>query len=132
MAIKYKMFKKVSHIILSALLLIASIGMVVSKHYCGTTLVSVNIDKEVDSCCGEGADCCHNENVFFQVKDDFVVAANQISFENSVALDVLFYQAIHFSMSTVDDNTDILIAFNESPPPPLIQTTLSSLQTYRL
>ena len=126
------MLKIVSHIILSVLLLISSIGMVVSKHYCGTTLVSVHLDKEADSCCGEGADCCHNENEFFQIKDDYVAIANQISFENSVVLDVLFYQAIHFSMSAVTDNTDVFIAFNESPPPPLIQTVLSSLQTYRL
>jgi hypothetical protein len=126
------MLKKVSHIILSSLLLISSIGMVVSKHYCGTTLVSVNVDKEADSCCGAGADCCHNENEFFQVKDDFVVAANQISFENSFALDVLFYQAIPFLMSTIGDNESVFIASNESFPPPLIQTVLSSLQTYRL
>jgi len=117
--------------LITTLLLISTTGFSISKQYCGTTLVSVNIDKEADSCCGD-ADCCHNENQFFQVKDDFVVASNPVSFENSLAFDVLFYQATNFSMATVGDNTYGLIEFNESPPPPLIQTTLSSLQTYRL
>jgi hypothetical protein len=126
------MLRGILNMLVSTLLLITTTGFGISRHYCGTTLVSVHIEKEADSCCGEGADCCHNENEFFQVKDDFVVAANPISFENSFALDVLFYQPIHFSISTFSDNTDVLIVFNESPPPPLIQTTLSSLQTYRL
>ena len=106
--------------------------MAVSEHFCGTTLVSVAFDKEADSCCGEGADCCHNENEFFQVKDDFVLTDSQFNFENSFSHDVLFSQAIPFSISAMSDNTDVIVAFNESPPPPLIQTTLSSLQTYRL
>jgi len=126
------MLRGILNILITTLLFITTTGFGISRHYCGTTLVSVNVDKEADSCCGEGADCCHNENEFFQVKDDFVVAANQISFENSFESDVLFLQAIHFSMSAVGDNKDVLIAFNESPPPPLIQTVLSSLQTYRL
>lgn len=68
------MFKKISHIILSCLLLIATMGMAVSKHYCSDDLVSVSLFDEADNCCDEMG-CCHTENKFIQVKDDFSTPA---------------------------------------------------------
>ena len=64
------MLKKVSHIILSVLLLVSTVGVVVSKHYCSGSFVSVSVFNEAESCCGD-SDCCHNENQVYQVKTDF-------------------------------------------------------------
>jgi hypothetical protein len=66
------MVKRISHISLSFLLLIATAGFAVSKHYCGEDLVSVNLFNEAESCCDDG-NCCHNETVFYQVGEDFAV-----------------------------------------------------------
>lgn len=54
------------------LLLLSTMGIAVSKHYCGENLVSVSFFDEANKCCDDG-DCCHNDNLFFQVNDDFSV-----------------------------------------------------------
>ncbi|MCG6188821.1 HYC_CC_PP family protein [Maribellus maritimus] len=64
------MLQKFSHITFSCLLLISTMGMAVSKHYCSDNLVSVSLFEEADACCGDMG-CCHTENEFIQVKDDF-------------------------------------------------------------
>ena len=64
------MLKRISHISLSLLLLISTIGFAVSKHYCGDSLVDVALNKNADSCCDDGA-CCHNETLIYQLDEDF-------------------------------------------------------------
>jgi hypothetical protein len=124
------MLKKFSHITLSAILLVSTIGMAVSKHYCSGTLVSVSLFKVSDSCCGD-ADCCHNENHYYNVKDDFSIP--QISNVPVLAeVDILGHDLLNELLTTNYESNNTILTFTDSPPPPLIQTTLSSLQTYRL
>ena len=68
------MLKKLSHIILSLLLLVTTMGMAVSKHYCQGDLMSVSLFGQDDHACNMGS-CCHNETHIYQVKDDFSVPA---------------------------------------------------------
>ena len=68
------MLRKASHTILSVLLLTATIGLAISKHYCGGELVSTKIFAEADSCCDSG-DCCQNETETYQLDEDFSVSA---------------------------------------------------------
>ncbi len=64
------MLRKFSHIILSFTLLVSTMGLVISKHYCGGDLVSVSVNHHSESCCGMGG-CCKNETHIYQVKEDF-------------------------------------------------------------
>jgi hypothetical protein len=64
------MHKKIYHILSAALLLFATTGTGISKHYCGEFWVSTSIYGEGDTCCNN-SNCCHTENQFFQVEDDF-------------------------------------------------------------
>ena len=124
------MLKKVSHIILSVLLLISSIGIVISKHYCGTTLVSIAVDKEADSCCGD-ADCCHNENQYYNLEEDFSVP--QISNVPVLAeFDILGFELMNEFLTEIHESKNIIPAFNDLPNPPTIQETLALKQLYRL
>lgn len=124
------MLKKFSHIVLSAVLLISTMGMAVSKHYCSGSFVSVSIFHEAKSCCGD-SDCCHNENQFYQVKDDFsapVVLTAPVLAE----INILGHEMLCELLTLNFESNNTILIFTDSPPPPLIQTTLSSLQTYRL
>jgi hypothetical protein len=124
------MLKKVSYIILSSLLLVSSIGMVVSRHYCGNTLVSVVIDKEADSCCGD-SDCCHNENQYYNLKEDFSVP--QISNVPVLAeLDIIGFELMNDFLSETHELKNTIPAFSDLPNPPTIQETLALKQLYLL
>jgi len=124
------MLKKVSHSILSALLLFSTIGMVVSKHYCGTTLVSIAVDKEADSCCGD-ADCCHNENQYYNLEEDFSVP--QISNVPVLAeFDIIGFELMNEFLTETHESKNIIPAFTDLPNPPTIQETLALKQLYLL
>jgi hypothetical protein len=69
------MLRNFSHIILSFLLLAATTGMAVSKHFCDEFLISTSLFAESEPCCDDG-DCCHNETAFFQVDEDFSTSSN--------------------------------------------------------
>lgn len=122
--------RKYSHIILSVLLLTTTVGMAVSKHYCGDNFVSFALFSEADFCCGD-SDCCHNENHFFKVKDDF--SATQIqNVPQLVEIDIIFSFPGSFELPGEAENYNQLILFIDSPPPPKIQKILSLQQSYLL
>jgi hypothetical protein len=124
------MLKKLSHIILSLLLLISTAGVVVSKHYCNGSFVSASVFHEAKSCCGD-SDCCHNEDSFYQVDDDFsIVGISEIPFlaeldilGNELAIDILF--------TFIEEKNQ---NFNscKSPPPLTVSEILSLEQVYLL
>ena len=66
------MLKKVSHILLSFLLLITTMGMTVNSHYCGNDLVSISVISESQSCC-ETPNCCHNESMLIKLEEDISI-----------------------------------------------------------
>lgn len=124
------MLKKLSHIILSAVLLISTMGIAISKHYCEGSFVSSSVFHEAKSCCGD-SDCCHNEDQFYQVKDDFsapvVLEAPVLAELDILGHDLLADLIIE---SPVTENSSF--RFTDSPPPPIIQKVLSLKQVYLL
>ena len=125
------MLKRLVHIISALLLLTATTGFTISKHYCGTEVVSVSINSEAESCCGGmcSSDCCHNETEHFQLKVDF--ASSNIDFQSQETdIDILFPAVFVFLQTTYIADQNIKIRYPESPPPPKINTLLSLIQTY--
>jgi hypothetical protein len=124
------MLKKFSHIILSSLLLVSTMGVVVSKHFCEGTFESVSVFHAADSCCDMDG-CCHNEDQFFKVKDDFsapVVFSAPMLAELDILGFSLFDADLLLSLETENPNP----LYADSPPPPTIQKALSLKQVYRL
>jgi hypothetical protein len=122
------MLKKISHIVLSSLLLVTTTGLTFSKHYCGNELKSVSLFSEAKSCCGGPCNCCHNESFTVKVSDDFSAAScifdfTQFAFKVPATLPLFF--------DVVNEPSEKWIAKTDIPPPP-IRTVLSSLQTYLL
>lgn len=124
------MLRRFSHIILSVILLTATMGMAVSKHFCSGTFVSLKLFGESKSCCGD-SDCCHNENHFYQVQDDFSGVQIQ-DIPQSAEIDVLENKLFSLELVPEIKNNFNNSLFVDSPPPPKIQEVLSLHQTYLL
>lgn len=128
------MFRKTIHILLIALLLVSTMGFSLSKHYCGTRLVDVKINSEAESCCGGNScesNCCHNETVHLQLKDNFVGSVN---FElNSPAPSEILFSIDFFQLKSIAEaDGNSIFMHVESPPPKLVTTRLSEIQSYLL
>ena len=68
------MLKRLTHIIAVLLLMISTIGVPISSHYCGAKLVSVSIIHEVKSCCKgmrKCSGCCKNESHFYKIQNEY-------------------------------------------------------------
>ena len=121
------MLRKLAHIIAALLMLVSTMGVTVSKHYCGTRLVDVSINGEADSCCDDigTSKCCHNETKHYQVEDEF-----------NFVVDITISQPIEFIapiiFMVIPTLTEPLVeeTYVEVPPPLPMSIRLSFMQSY--
>lgn len=66
------MFRETTHIIFTALLLIFTIGITISKHYSKGELFSVALFGDAESCCENPCDCCSDETETYQLDVDYL------------------------------------------------------------
>jgi len=124
------MLKKLSHIILSLLLLVTTMGMAVSKHYCQGDLMSVSLFGQDKHACDMGS-CCHNETHIYQVKDDF--SAPTISTPPVLAeLDILGHDLFALADLSSPETEDSTPFISETPPSLPQQKALAFKQVYLL
>jgi hypothetical protein len=122
------MHKKISHIIISLVLLVSTMGLTIDKHYCGDRLVSVSIFDEPDSCCDMTGDCCHDDSETYKLSVDYTLSHLNIDFDQApIVLPALssFYISF-FDVVSSDAKSTVFI------PPRNLRTALSIIQTYRL
>ncbi len=124
------MIKKITHIAISFLLLAATTGILVSKHYCGDFMVGISLFDEADSCCDSDS-CCHNETDFYQLDEDFSVSS-EAGVPGTVALSLLSSFTNDAATPSWIHTTRTNITDKQSVPPPKIQTILSLKQSYLL
>ena len=79
--------KKLIHFGLALLLVVATTGVSISKHYCGDMLRNVSLYAEADPC-GDGmempVDCCKDITNHFSVEDDFQFQQTILNLDPSV------------------------------------------------
>jgi len=123
-----QMIKRISHIIVAALLLVASSGFTIHQHYCQGSLVETSVFHELDFCCGDGADCCHNESETFQLEEDFASFVQIIDFDEVLielpVMEPLFNGHLEVQLNPLS-NYKIL-------HPPDLGTVLARLQVFCL
>ncbi len=121
------MFKKISHIILALLIVITTMGMTVSKHFCGDTLRDSSLFTTAESCC-DIPDCCHNESETYVIEDSYSIS----TFNSELTLLATFVPSIFevFNESLHKDNDHQ--SWLDVPPPPNIQVFLSKHQSFLL
>ena len=122
------MLKKISHIILALLVLVTTMGMTVSAHYCGDELKSIDLISQSDNCCGDSCPDCKNEIIKVDIEDNFMISTFNIDFTSDF---ILLPALIQLFQLSIDTDEEELVAYHE-PPPLKIQTVLSDLQVYRL
>ena len=123
------MFRKTTHIVLALFLMIATTGLTFSMHYCGGKLVSMSINKEAKSCCDGTGGCCENKTLQFEVGDDYVSPV-QIEDHKIAELDVLFPILFVLNFNLLLEGDEVFEAYDDTSPPPTIQTRLAILQAY--
>ena len=122
------MLKKVSHIVISLLLLTSTMGITLSAHYCGENLKSISVLADPVSCCDIPDGCCHDEADTFRLEDNFSFSTFQFDSKQIVTLIQDYSIALVVDLS--DQNYSIPSYIE--PPPPTIKQLLSSLQFYIL
>lgn len=125
------MLRKITHIALAFLLLTATMGITVFKHYCGTELIEVSINAEAEPCCSDmgTSDCCHDETEYFQFNEDFV-SPDFVENIQPADFNILFPMVVVYILNAPEDNEKDNLNFAASPPPLNLHTYLSFLQVY--
>ncbi|MBN1415187.1 MAG: hypothetical protein JW973_08820 [Bacteroidales bacterium] len=127
------MMKKLVNIFVSFLLLTATTGFTISRHYCGSELVSLSIDKAAKKCCdAETGSCCHNESEHYQLKEDFVSTQTQFDFEHLFPTDSQLLPGFLADFHDCAGYPGNQRCFTNGSPPPKIQTVLAKTQAYLL
>lgn len=73
--------KKTFVIGLAFLLVIATIGITINKHYSHGKLFSVALYGEAESCCTD-CDCCHDETITIKLQDDYIYSSSDEELPN--------------------------------------------------
>ncbi len=137
------MIRLISHITLSALLLLSATGMTINMHYCHDQLVDLAIMAPAESCCGSGLNenhansdesiCnsghCVDETVSFESTSDYVVSIFSINLDNDHSSDVFYSATFIVEYKSIRENsqTDIL---DFRKPPTHRGVVLSEIQTF--
>lgn len=131
------MFRKISHIAITVLFAVLTVGFTVSRHYCGDSLVDVSIfSASANSCSGDDSSCdmggcCHNEHSVVQFQQDYTspFVLEHVAFVPVLlqiyALELAFLPDLNPEFTTP-------LAQAEAPPPKDVSTKLAAIQVYRL
>lgn len=143
------MLKKIGHIVLVPLLLVATMGMTINMHFCQHKLYDIGIFSKAESCCMPDVNSkhhkthqcnlhhhhkksdCKDETVHVNKVDNFVLSLFDFDFQD-LPFSTLF---TCFSLFTDVNSTFITqqVEFPElNSSPPGKEVTLSLLQTYLL
>jgi hypothetical protein len=125
------MLKKSLHISVIFLLLLATTGVSISRHYCNGVLISSSLFGHAKSCCNSSCNSCHEETSFNKLNTDFVYSDSNIIHPNIYS----FIQLIYCSLPSYIVNDTSLKPFNilslKAPPPGLLAIVPEYLEIFR-
>jgi hypothetical protein len=120
------MLKRITHIALILLLIVATTGVTISRHYCGNYLIAVSLFKSVKCACGDKD--CHNEIKQIKVTDNYS-ASEVLHSSNPLSIEI---PSVVFAGLGVFHNPAYSSSFFFIKAPPLqYEKTLSLLQSFR-
>lgn len=65
------MLKRIGNIVIIAFLLVATGGVPMTQHYCGSNKMSFSVYSTPKACCAGHCNKCHNVFKFSKINDDF-------------------------------------------------------------
>ncbi len=124
------MLRKISHIIVTLLLITTTTGATFSMHYCGGELISASVNKEVKTCCDGTGECCENITIHLDIDDDYLgsIKHNNIKIADTQLLIPVFLFIYNQPLPVEEQHYDLL--FGDIPNISAIQVRLALLQTY--
>jgi hypothetical protein len=137
------MFRLISHIILSGLILLSLTGLTVNLHYCQDTLYDIALNSPAESCCENGAhehhchpvpdmdnsNHCDDETIKVESTDDFFVSSYSFDFDDVNHID-LFNRTLIFLENKLTANNTESEVLNYKKPPTLPEVVLSQIQSF--
>ncbi len=136
------MIKKITHIIIAALILIASSGCTLNMHYCHDQLIDLAIFSQAKSCCevekttpcetSDGIlqmDHCKDESLALESTDDFTLASIVFDFENESSIDLFILAAVPTYLQPIEYNNYKELPRYKLPPPPQ-DVDLTKIQSF--
>jgi len=137
------MIKILSHIVLSALLLVSATGMTINMHYCNGHLYDLALNAPAHDCCGSDmddnmchhdhdmakSDQCDNETIKIESTNDFFVSSYTFDFDNVHSIDLFFPTQLLIEES-VTTESPVRGILNGKKPPPTQEVVLSQIQSF--
>ncbi len=122
------MLKRISHIAISILLLIATTGMTISRHYCDESMKRADDNSGASSCCDKTSECCEHEANTFRLDTEFESSQGNTNF---CQFEIITPRPIVLTEEELPVNLAQISHF-EGPLPPRTQEVLSNIQVYIL
>lgn len=136
------MTRIISHIFLSALLIVTVSGMTINLHYCGDHLYDMAINTAAHSCCDfneEDTAChhdhdkgkmdhCNDKTIDISKTNDFVISGFSFDFENYHFSELFLITPVTIENSLTDSAPVRKIISDRKPPPQ--EVVLSQIQSY--
>jgi len=117
------MFRKLSHIIVSVLLLIATIGFTALNNFCSGESIAVTIQTDQTECCDITSACCQKNAETFKIDTEYLGASFSFKFEE-VSLEI---PALRVLASVINDFPALLQSDSKRSSLPV---TLSKERSY--
>jgi hypothetical protein len=97
------MLKKAGNIAIILLLLVATGGLPVTRHYCGASEMSIAVYSTPKACCSGHCDKCHNVFKFAKVNDNFEAGSSITaqSLTDVVTLHTAFFIDLFDNLNTL-------------------------------
>jgi len=127
---------KIIHGFLTAVLLMATSGFTLHKHYSGNTLYDIGLLNEAETCCTTGGDdarcdCCHDVKEFHKLDVDVVVPADiELQVQQIDLLDITLPQNSRLFTSEVESFVNLIAL--KLPPPRVVPDISTDLQIFIL
>jgi hypothetical protein len=140
------MIKLLSHITLSAILLLSATGMTINMHFCEGHLYDVALIAPAHDCCETDGtedtcqhdqdqnrshqceDGCEDESIQAQSTTDFFVSGYSFDFENSHTFDLLFATQLLIEKPLTAESKVVGVLNYKKPPPQ--EVVLSQIQSF--
>ena len=127
---------KIIHGFLTAVLLMATSGFTLHKHYSGNTLYDVGLLNEAETCCTTGGDdarcdCCHDVKEFHKLDVDVVIPADiELQVQQIDLLDITLPQNSRLFAAEVKSFVNLIEL--KLPPPRVVPDISTDLQVFIL
>ena len=137
------MFRLISHITLSGLILLSLTGLTVNFHYCQDGLYDIALNSPAESCCESGAhdhhchsdpgidnpNHCDDETVKVESTDVYFVSSYSFDFDDVHHIDLLFATQLLSENQRTANKTESEVS-NYKKPPMLPEVVLSQIQSF--